>query len=159
MTLNHISRPLRTVTGKTFARKYVTLGKVMALWTEVAGPDLARRSYPIGMKVRKTGAKKNDKDARQLEAVLEIGASSADATLLHYQKPLLLERLKNLLGDTIIVDIMVVHRAPVSGSSASLTPAIPLTLPQKTCLSPLPDTIQDPDLREALEGLGRWIET
>lgn len=159
MAFSHLSRPVRQVTGKTFASKFITLGKVITFWPEIVGEELAAKTYPVGMSVRKTGAAQQAKNGRKLEATLEISASSADATLIVYQKALILERLRTMLGDGLVVDMRVTHggaRAP------RYVPPVPppvshLTDGSKTCLSVGTDTISDPELREALENLGRWI--
>jgi hypothetical protein len=158
MSFSHLSRQVRQVTGKTFARKFITLGKVMTFWPDIVGAQLASKTYPIGMNVRKTGAQ--NKSARKLEAILEVAASSADAALLHYQKGLILERLKNMLGDTIVVDMKVTHGAPRLDVAAAVETAPPhLTGSQKTCLSKGVEDVRDPELRAALENLGRWLST
>lgn len=158
MSFSHLSRPIRQVTGKTFARKFITLGKVITFWPEIVGANLATKTYPIGMKVRKTGAA--NKTARKLEAILEVAASGADATLLHYQKALILERLRNMLGDTIVVDMRVTHDTQhLNVAEATIGPPLtPLTNNEKTCLSGDDIVNMDPELLGALERLGRWIK-
>ena len=155
MALKHISRPVRIVAGKTFARKYITLGRIMALWPDIIGHELALKTYPIGLKMRKTGTKAaNGKP--QYAATLEIAASSAEATLLHYKKALILERLKLTAGNTFIDDLMITHAAKLLQPTKPKTPP-PLTTGQKHCLSQGIETIEDHDLRAALADLGRWI--
>jgi hypothetical protein len=123
MALSHLSRSIRDITGKTFARKFITLGRVINYWPQAVGPELAAKTYPVGMKVRKAqGSNKQGKTEKSsitqqpLEAILEIAASSADSTVLHYQKGLILERLRTLLGAAMIVDIRITHnaQAPIS---------------------------------------------
>ena len=158
MSFSHISSPVRHLTSRNVTRKYITLGKVIGFWADIVGPELAAKTCPIGMSVRKTGGGQQAKNGRNLEAVLEISATSAEATLLHYQKNLILERLKQALGDTIVVDIKVTHGG--ARLNTTLPPAPPpLTAQGKTCLSMGIDGVTDPELRAALENLGRWIET
>lgn len=160
MTFAHISRPIRQVTGQTFARKFITLGRVINYWAEAVGPDLAGKTYPIGMKVRKAAPKpgtkpippKSPMTKTPLEAVLEIAASSADATLLHYQKNLILERLHLLLGARMIVDIKITHGAlpPLPAPAhVSATPTQDVA-PQTSSPQIQPD---DDDLQMALDRL------
>lgn len=184
MSFSHVSRPVRAVTGKTFARKFITLGRVINYWDDAVGPELAAKTYPIGMKVHKapvkkkepgrpgkgrdlektiisSPAKKNIQTARGpdlrrddtviLNATLEIAASSADATLIHYQKGLILERLKTLLGSDMITDIKITHAArpltrtlyPAKGNGG-------LTNPLKNSLSMDTHIVTDEGLRAAL---------
>lgn len=159
MSFSHLSRPIRKVTGQTFARKFITLGRVLNYWPEIVGPDLALQAYPVGMKVRKAPSGKNGpKDSKKLEAVLEVSATSADATLIHYQKPLILERLHQMLGDRIVVDIRVVHGGPKAPTSPVKNTSRPIPS-QKPCPSVAGSGMIDPELSNALNNLGRWIET
>lgn len=145
---------VRGVTGKTFARKFITLGKVINYWAEAVGPELAAKSYPIGMSVRKT--RKKDKNDRELVATLEIATSSADATLIHYQKKMILERLSLLLGASMIEDIKIIHNAPVATMAALSAPIATSALPPAPHL-PILDHVDDPELRLALARLGQYI--
>lgn len=127
------------------------------------GADLAAKSYPVGMSVRKNSKnlKAETKSTRDLVATLEIAASSADATLIYYQKRLILERLALLIGADMIVDIKVIHNSAIVTAIPQI-PVRPLTARQKTCLSPEQlgtDMVGDDELRIALERLGRYIET
>lgn len=126
MSLTHISRSVRTVTSHTFAGKFITLGRVIQYWDSVVSKDLSLQTYPIGMSIRKrtlpASAKDNKKASSErktaslptpkrndIEAVLEIAATSGAAPLIHYQKAMILDRLANLLGGYMIVDIKVVQ--------------------------------------------------
>ena len=158
MSFSHISSPVRQLTSRNVTRKYITLGKVISFWAEIVGPELAAKTCPVGMSVRKSGGKQQAKNGRNLEAVLEVSATSADATLLHYQKSLILERLRQALGDTIVVDMRVVHGGARLARNLPAMPP-PLTEKTKNCLSMGTSDIQDAELRAALESLGRWITT
>jgi hypothetical protein len=139
MSLTHISRSVRTVTSHTFAGKFITLGRVIQYWDSVVSKDLSLQTYPIGMSIRKrttsSPAKDNKKDNKKassegktaslsppkrndIEAVLEIAATSGAAPLIHYQKAMILDRLANLLGGHMVVDIRVVQ-----GGIGTLSPA------------------------------------
>lgn len=167
MAFSHLSRTIRNVTGKTFARKFITLGKVINYWPEAVGPELAAKSYPVGMSVRKNTNKTSSKSSRDLVATLEIAASSADATLLHYQKSLILERLALLIGADMIVDIKVIHNGGPAISSAAPNSFTtkwvprPLTNDVKTCLSQEAHGVEhvaDDELRAVLDRLGQYID-
>lgn len=192
MSFSHVSRPIRTVTGKTFARKFITLGRVINYWNDAVGPELAAKTYPIGMKVHKAPAvKKSGTSSRKaqgaypgpsanvkmdegpgstlrvarddtlspppliLNATLEIAASSADATLIHYQKSLILERLRTLLGADMITDIKVMHTArPMTPALYTRPPKRGLTEAQKNSLSMDTGIVTDTELRAVLESFG-----
>lgn len=157
MVFSHISSPVRQLTGRNFARKFITLGRVITYWPEIVGAQLAAKTCPVGMSVRKSGSGKQGAGGKKLEAILEISASSAEATLLHYQKPLILERLRHTLGETIVVDLRIVHGGARLQPRTALMPPTPLTNPDKTCQSMGLENIRDPELRAALESFGRWL--
>ncbi len=165
MAFAHVSRPVRDVTGKTFARKFITLGKVITYWADAVGSDLAKRSYPVGMRVRKNGKGPGVKSSRDLVATLEIAASSADATLLHYQKDLILERLGLLIGADMIVDIKITHNssavlarpAEPAFDMANWTPQTAVNMDGMGKISPAAGGDEDTALQAALNRLERWI--
>lgn len=124
MSLTHISRSVRTVTSHTFAEKFITLGRVIQYWDSVVSKDLSLQTYPIGMSIRKRTSSSPAKDKKEgggkpsssgavkrhdIESVLEIAATSGAAPLIHYQKAMILDRLANLLGGHMVVDIKVVQ--------------------------------------------------
>lgn len=151
MAFSHVSKPIKTVTGKTFARKFITLGRVINCWADAVGAELAEKTYPIGMKVRKIPS--------GLQATLEIAANSADATLVHYQKGLILERLKTLLAADMIVDIKVTHAARPTIFTSPLAGEVNPRVKRADRVGGDVDLshITDDALRDALASLGQYV--
>lgn len=148
-----ISEATSRVTGQSFSRKYISLGRIVNCWREIVGPQLATKAQPVKINYRK-------KDKGQApDATLEIATSSADATLLHYQKDLILERINQIFGDKWITAIRFVA---VVANSASIKPKKkqkPLTEDEKNHLSGMLESVPDEDLRARLENLGQAIMT
>jgi hypothetical protein len=177
MAFSHVSKPIKTVTGKTFARKFITLGRVINCWADAVGAELAEKTYPIGMKVRKSprkepgpsgltrgplaaqGPRPSPRAGGILTATLEIAANSADATLIHYQKGLILERLRTLLAADMIVDIKVTHAArPTIFTSPLAGKAHPRVKRTGQVGSHVDlSHIMDETLRDALASLGEYV--
>jgi len=107
-----LSDSVTKVTGKTFSRKYVALGRVISHWTDIVGKDFASKAQPVKIQYRykkKTAQKSNAKKEKP-QATLEIATSSADATIMHYQKDVILERINQIFGDAWITAIRFVLR-------------------------------------------------
>ncbi len=148
-----ISEATSRVTGQSFNRKYISLGRIVNAWREIVGDKLATKAQPVKINYRK-----KDKEGTP-DAVLDIAASSADATLLHYQKDLILERINQIFGDKWITAIRFVS---IAANTASLKPKkkrIPLTEDEKNHLSGMLESLPDPDLKARLENLGQAIMT
>lgn len=120
--LRLLSETVPFVTGKTFARKYIALGRIVTHWEDVIGSRMAKIAQPLKIHYRKpsqTGQKQKDKKG---EATLDIAVSSADSVLLSMQKGLILERINQLFGHNWITDIRFVHTAPAAPEKTTRTP-------------------------------------
>ena len=148
-------KPLSAATAKiaalSFERKYIALGRIVNNWEAIVGAKLAHKVQPNKLHYRK---KPNSKKP---DVTLEIAASSADATLLHYQKDLILERINQIFGEqwiSAIRFVQVASNAPVKRRKKA--PA-PLTTDEKNTLSTLLGSIKDQDIKCRLETLGQAI--
>lgn len=149
-----ISEATARVAGKSFERKYIALGRIVNSWAEIVGQTLADKAVPIKIHYRKSDKKK------AAEATLEIAASSADATLLHYQKGLILERINQIFGERWITAIRFVNVPANTTPRRRKKAQIPLTNPEKKHLSDMLESVADEDIRLRLEHLGQaiWME-
>ncbi|PZP53836.1 MAG: DUF721 domain-containing protein [Micavibrio aeruginosavorus] len=102
--LKPISDSVAKLTKETFSRKFVSLGRILTQWDDIVGSEMAEKCQPVKLHYRKPKAA-NEKP----QATLDIAVSSADATLLHYQKDLILERINQLFGDKWVTGIKFVH--------------------------------------------------
>lgn len=145
-----VSEPVSRISGKTFSRKYIALGRILSEWERIVGPEFAGKSVPVRLNYRKKG-----KTGVSL-ASLDIATSEAQATALHYQKDLILERINSVFGQGWISDIRFV---PVEGISAKPPekPKRPLTEDEKKFLSGMLEALEDQELKARLEVLGREI--
>lgn len=151
--LRPLSSSISKLTSATFSKKFVALGRVLNNWNDVIGSDMAVKAQPNKLIYRKP---KNKGDKPQ--ATLEIAATSADATILHYQKDLILARINQLFGDEWITAIRFVHIAANAGDDDKFyVPrnhvATPLTHDMKSEL----DKIDDLDIKESLDRLAQGI--
>ena len=155
MTLRPLSEATARVASQNFERKYIALGRIVEHWGTIAGQKLADKAQPIKINYRKANPNKRGSKA---SATLDIAVSSANATLLHYQKDLILERINQVFGERWITAIRFVH-APVNSPLAP-KPAPkrrPLTQKEDEGLKELLEKIEDPVIKEQLQSLGQGI--
>lgn len=152
--LRLLSETIPGVTGKVFSRKYIMLGRLVTHWRDIVGEDLADKTQPVKLRYIKS---KNS--AVKATASLDIATSSADATVLHYQKDLILERINAIFGDRWVTAIRFVPsaaNAPLP-KKRLLMRQKSLSSADKEALSGLLQTVKDPDLMKKLENLGSAI--
>ena len=146
-----LSEATAKIAGKSFERKYIALGRIVNNWEDIVGQSFADKAQPMKIHYRKQKGK--DKPL----AILEIATSSADATRLHYQKGLILERMNQLFGERWITDLKF---APIVSNSSTKrmkkTPS-PLTSEQKKRVSEIVLDIVDVEIKQRLEKLGHNI--
>lgn len=153
-----LSDAVTKVTGKTFSRKYVALGRILSQWTDIVGKDFASKAQPVKIHYR---YKKKDKAKKEKpQATLEIATSSADATVMHYQKDVILQRINQIFGDEWITSIRFVttpaNRSPIP---RRLKERLSLSDEKKNYLSSALENIQDEEMKARLERLGAGILT
>jgi len=147
-----ISESIPRIAGQVFSRKYIMLGRLVTRWTDIVGADLADKTQPV--KIRRF----KQRDGSQGTS-LDIAASTANATLLHYRKDLILERINQIFGERLVTAIRFV---PIAANEPPLVRRKPrriLTQDQKNHLSGMLDGVKDPDIQERLKTLGTAILT
>ena len=154
-----LSHSAARIAGKSFERKYVALGRIVKAWAQIVGTDLASKAQPVKINYRKRERGKAN------EARLDIAVNSADATILHYQKDLILERINQVFGERWVTDIRFVH---VPTDSTVLKPSSARQHPglsdqeQETLqgvLGGMLQDVEDADIRERLKTLGTSVIT
>lgn len=149
-----ISEATSRISNKTFTRKFVALGRLLDQWDEIMGRQFSSLAQPIKLNYRKAG-----KDKKNSYATLDIATSASNATILSYQKGVILERINSLFGNNWIKDIRFVasELAEEPLEPGSITP--PLSSKEKLFLSEALDQVDDPDIKDKLEKLGKAILT
>ncbi len=150
--LRPISDSVASLTKGTFTRKFISLGRILSSWSDIVGPDMAARTQPVKLHYRKP---KDAKDKPQ--ASLDIGVSSADAAVLHYQKDLILERLNQIFGERWITAIKFVHQAANTDDLAPAAPQKPLSAADMAQIDEVVASVEDPEIRKRLEKLGQGV--
>lgn len=149
-----LSESTARVTSKNFERKYIALGRIVKNWPQIIGEKMAAKAQPARIQYRKK-RKKSD----PTQTILEIAVNNADATLLHYQKNLILERINHIFGERWIADIrfVPVRRIAVQKTSFSNKSFRALTSDEKTSVLSLVEGVSDHDLKARLDALARKV--
>lgn len=149
-----LSEAAARVAGKSFERKYIALGRIVNHWNEIVGEKLAGKAQPLKIHYRKR------EQQNKPDAILEIAVSGAEATLLHYQKDLILERINRIFGENWITGIRFAN-IPANTHTVFRRKKshAPLTSEKKKHLSHMLESVADADIRTRLENLGQAILT
>jgi len=146
-----LSESTARVSGKCFERKYISLGRIVKHWEDIVGSRLSAKAAPVKIHHRKVMKGKPAINS------LDIAVDSSNATALHYQKDLILERINQLFGEKWISSIRFVH-IPVNQSSLSQTKIRPpLSQSEKKLLSDTVSRITDDEMQRRLLSLGEAI--
>lgn len=148
--LKPVSHSIKNISGKTFEKKFVALGRVLENWTEIIGGELAAQATPSRIKMQK---KKGD-----YLRTLVVDAPPALTTVLHYKKGLILERMARILGPDYIYDV-VFEAGEVRKETQSSTTSINeiLTESEEATLEEFLANIEDEDLKSRLRSLGKSV--
>jgi len=146
-----LSYAVSKVTRKSCSKKFISLGRILTHWDQIMGEEMAQYAQPVKIQYRKP---KNRRE--KPSATLEIAAASAQATLLHYQIDLILERINRIFGERWITAIKFVHIPANSSKKPSFRNQKPrLSLQEKAELNTWLENISDPEMRLRLESLGQ----
>ncbi len=146
-----VSEATARVARHNFSKKFVAIGRIVEHWEEIMGKDFASIAQPIKLNYRKR--KGTDKPS----ATLDIATSSSFATTLPYQKGLILERIHRIFGDHWIVDIKFIASELTELPTPRKKAKPPLTGSEKNYLSDVLNEIEDLEIKEKLENLGKAI--
>ena len=153
-SLTAVAQP---VTRRALGKKRTVLGSLLAAWSDVAGPEIARLAVPDRLTLSGGG-----RDS----GVLVLRVASADALSISYALPDLRQRINTHYGYQAVAKITLKQtpigsRAPARDPwGSTLSPpsrergAGDLAEPE---LSTMLTDVDDPDIRQALERFGRAL--
>ncbi len=147
-----LSEATSRVASKNFSKKYIAIGRLVEQWTDIMGEDFASKAQPVKIHYRKT------KDQKPC-ARLDIATSQSYATILAYQKDLILERINRIFGDKWITEVKFVISHTIDPPLTPKKANTPLTQDEKKYLSDVLDQISDQDYKQKLESLGKALLT
>lgn len=147
--LRPLADSLQKVTRRTMGRYGFAQGGLLHDWPEIVGPQLAAVCQP-----RRLSFPKRD---RRSEGTLTLRVAPGQAVLLQHIEPQIREKVNGYLGYAAVARLRLQPGVlgkplqPPPPPRRSLTPEAERRLQAKT------DDIEDPDLRAALDRLGRAV--
>ena len=150
--MQRLSKSVPNVTGKTFSRKYISLGKIVTQWREIIGESMAEFAQPLKIHYRKPKRK-----GEPPTATLDISTSSSHASILIMQKQLILEKINYIFGEQLVTDIRFVHHQnPISKKQLAFK-NVALDENEKNSLMQWLNEIEDSELKERLGRFGEAV--
>lgn len=143
VSLGRLTRPIMKQRG-------VALAEIINRWNEIAGPLLVKETQPEKM-VYASGAGH--------AATLEIAVSPAFALELQHLSPLIIEKINGYFGFRAVEKLRLKQtpiRRPESQMPANRS-SRPLNAAEQAKLQDLLAGVEDRDLRQVLESLGRSL--
>lgn len=130
---------LPALTRPAFKRKSPAGAQIMADWPELVGPALAAVTQPL----------------RLASGTLTLACSGPVAMELQHLAPQLAGRINAALGRVAVERFRFVQKAPAGTAPGRKAPPRPAPLPDR--VESALERVASPDLRAALERLGRGV--
>lgn len=140
-----IGRTVPDIAGTALGKRGLAFGALISDWESIVGTNLARYTLPDKLSFPR-GKREN--------ATLHIRAMGPIALELQHLEPLILERINGFFGYAAVSKIRLIHAALPSPPQRPIR-FRDLTTTEEMRLSDTTAGVDDPDLRAALERLGR----
>lgn len=142
-----IGRTVPDIAGTALGKRGLAFGALISDWESIVGANLSRHTLPEKLSFPR-GKREN--------ATLHIRAMGPIALELQHLEPLILERINGFFGYHAVSKIRLVHAA------LPIPPRRPvrvreLTKDEELRLADSTASVENPDLRSALERLGRAL--
>ncbi len=135
------------VTAKALGRRGFAEAGLVTEWADVVGQDIAAICRPRGLTYPRQG--------RRNAGTLSLRVQSAHALQIQHMEPVLLERINRYYGYNAVARIKLQQGPlPATRQKAAAAPK-PLSPAREAELTLRLSDVADPDLRTALERLGR----
>lgn len=138
LAVGGVARPI-------LGRKGFAEADILTRWDAIAGPELAVRTLPLRVVKSRNGG----------GGVLHVRvASAAFATLIAHEEPRIVERINTHFGFEAVARLRLsVGSLPAPVEAAPAPPPPPLDPGEADLVA----GVEDPDLRDSLERLGRSV--
>lgn len=146
-----VAQPLKPAAKK---RGFASMD-LFAHWPDIVGPAFAAWTQPERLSWPK---RLEDGGEQGFEpATLTVACEGARALLLQHEAPRLVDRINAVFGFGAVARIRIVQK-PLERPVTRKAPALrPLGVGEEKQLSRILDEVEDPDLRQVLEKLGRGV--
>lgn len=150
--LRALGGSLGSVTKRAFARRGLTGADIARQWPAIIGSELAAHCRPRQLRFAKPG--------EAVDGRLTLRVAPAWALHLQHLEPLVLERINSFFGYRAVARL-VLQQGPLPAlrepAARERRPAPGAAAPLDSALAAKLSTVGDPELRSALEGIGRSL--
>ncbi|MEM8749360.1 MAG: DciA family protein [Pseudomonadota bacterium] len=129
---------------------------LIAAWPDIVGERFCNVSRPEKF-VWPAPTMANDDQDTFSPAMLVIACSGHHALFLQHDTTALIDRINGYFGFAAIDRVKIVQKQVVNQTKRGLQPLADVDGPSKERLSRLLEDVTDPDLRSALERMGRGV--
>ena len=144
-----IAAELASLIGKPMGRRGFAEGGLVAHWPAVVGEEIARATAPLKLSYPR---------GERCQGTLTLRVAGAHATAIQHLVPQIIERINGYLGFGAVARLKLEQgRLPKPRRPAMREPA-PLRPEEQAALAASVARIGDPELRRALDGLGRAVK-
>ena len=148
--LRAVAATLPKVTRRALGKHGFAEGGLATEWPSIVGEHIAARCLPRKLALARPG--------KRAEGALTLRVEPGFATDLQHLSPLLIERINGYFGYRAIAKLTL-HQGPIrSPRKPPPAPARPLSAEQEAALSKRLERVEDEELREAMERLGRAMQ-
>jgi hypothetical protein len=144
-----LAQPLGAVTREVFGRRGLADGAILTDWPTIAGERLARHSLP-----EKVTFPRGSRAGGTLHLTIDNGSLATE--LLHLE-PLLVERINGYFGFCAVARLRIVQGPLRKVAGRRARPPRALKDKEQQSLAASLVDVADPELRRALEALGRAV--
>lgn len=146
--LRALAASLPKATGKAFGRRGLAEGGLIADWPDIVGSELAEVCLPRGLAFPSR--------EKRSEGTLSLKVEPGHALTLQHLEPFLIERINGYLGYGAVARLRL-QQGPLRHRKPPPRPPAPLSAAQEAALKARGTAVADPELRDALERLGRAV--
>ncbi len=148
--LRALAASLPKAVGKAFGRRGLAEGGLIADWPDIVGAELAEVCLPRGLAFPSR--------ERRSEGTLSLRVEPGHALTLQHLEPLLIERINGYLGYGAVARLRLQQGPLGRPVTPPPKPPAPLSAAQEAALKARGAAVADPELRDALERLGRAVQ-
>ena len=146
---HRLGRHVTAIAGKALGRAGLAFGALITDWPAIVGERLASQTAPARLQFPK---------GRREDAVLHVAATSGPAALLvQHEEPQLLQRINGFFGYRAVSRIKLVPAGPSSKPAARAVVPRRLSPTEEKSVIERTQAVPDPEVRAALERLGRAV--
>jgi hypothetical protein len=143
-----IGAALPRIAAPILGKEGTDAARLIAQWPAIVGEAIAKSCQPTRLGFPR-GERRN--------GTLRLRVASAAATEIQHREPVLIERINGYFGYAVVARIALVQGPPPLPDHAEPPVPRPLESAEQEALGRRLDGIADPELRAALERLGRAV--